>query len=135
MTATVLAPDWRRICSCTVGTPFSRASERCSLVPSSAEPMSRMRIGAPLTVATTRSLNALRMRDASHGAQHLFLRAAGDIAAGDIGILTLDRVAHCGDRNLIGGQTVGVDPDIDGAFKTADDAHFADARPSVRAAL
>ena len=45
MTAMVFAPDWRRTSSVTVGTPLSRASERCSLVPSSAQPMSRMRIG------------------------------------------------------------------------------------------
>ena len=57
ITATVLAPDWRRTSSTTVGTPFRRANERCSLVPSSARPMSRTRIGEPLRVAITRSLN------------------------------------------------------------------------------
>ena len=36
MTATVFSPDCRRISRMTVGTPFSRAAERCSLVPSSA---------------------------------------------------------------------------------------------------
>ena len=37
----------------TLGTPFSRATERCSAVPSSARPTSRTRMGAPLTVAMT----------------------------------------------------------------------------------
>ena len=57
MTATVFSPDWRRTSSTTVGTPSRRAAERCSLVPSSARPMSLTRTGAPLIVATTRSLN------------------------------------------------------------------------------
>ncbi len=56
ITATVFSPDWRRTSRITVGTPFTRTAERCSLVPSSAHPMSRTRIGAPLMVATTRSL-------------------------------------------------------------------------------
>ena len=56
MTSMVLAPDWRRTSSVTVGTPFKRASERCSLVPSSAQPMSRTRTGAPLMLVMTRSL-------------------------------------------------------------------------------
>ena len=58
MTATVLAPDWRRTSRTTVGTPFNRAVERCSLVPSSVRPMSRMRTDAPPIVATTRSSKA-----------------------------------------------------------------------------
>ena len=57
MTATVFSPDCRRTSRTTLGTPLMRAAVRCSLVPSSAEPMSRMRMGAPRTVATTRSLN------------------------------------------------------------------------------
>ena len=57
ITETVLAPDWRWTSRVTVGTPFRRDSERCSLVPSSARPRSRMRTGEPLTVVTTRSLN------------------------------------------------------------------------------
>ena len=58
MTSMVLAPDWRRTSRVTVGTPFRRATERCSLVPSSASPRSRMRTGWPLTVATTSSLKS-----------------------------------------------------------------------------
>src|SRR5262249_884345 len=47
--------DCRRTSSVTVGWPLSRAIERCSLVPSSTRPMSRILIGAPLMLATTRS--------------------------------------------------------------------------------
>ncbi len=36
ITATVFSPDCRRISRITVGTPLSRAADRCSLVPSSA---------------------------------------------------------------------------------------------------
>ncbi len=57
ITATVLVPDCRRTSRMTVGTPLTRTAERCSFVPSSARPMSRTRTGAPLIVATTRSLN------------------------------------------------------------------------------
>ncbi len=57
ITATVLASDCRRMSSVTVGIPFKRASVRGSLVPSSARPMSRTRMGVRLIVATTRSLN------------------------------------------------------------------------------
>ncbi len=58
ITSTVLAPLCRRISRLTVGTPFSRDAERCSLVPSSASPRSLTRTGWPLTVATTRSLKS-----------------------------------------------------------------------------
>ena len=95
-------------------------------MPSSAEPMSRMRIGAPFTVATTRSLKACGIDDASHGAQDFFPRAAGDVAAGNVGVLSLDGVAHRGDRNLVGRQPVRVDPHIDRAVQVADQAHLAD---------
>ncbi len=58
ITATVFSPDCRRTSRMTEGTPLSRATERCSAVPSSARPTSRTRMGAPLTVAITRSSNA-----------------------------------------------------------------------------
>ena len=99
----VLAPDCRLTWSCTVGTPLSRASDRCSLVPSSAEPMSRMRIGTPFTVETTRSLKASGTTNPPHGAKHLFARAGGHIAARYVGVLPLDRVSNRGDGYLIGG--------------------------------
>ena len=58
MTATVFSPDCRRTSRMTLGTPFSRATERCSAVPSSARPTSRTRMGAPLTVEITTSSKA-----------------------------------------------------------------------------
>ena len=65
--------------------------------------MSRMRIGDPFTVRDDEIVERFRINDPSHGAQHLFARAAGHIAAGYIGILPLDGVANRGDWNLIGG--------------------------------
>ncbi len=59
MSSTVLAPDCRRISRVTVGTPFKRATERCSLVPSSARPMSETRTGVPSRVATTMLLKSV----------------------------------------------------------------------------
>jgi hypothetical protein len=58
ITSMVLAPIWPRTSRTTVGTPLSRARLRCSLVPSSARPMSRMRSGTPSTVRMTRLLNS-----------------------------------------------------------------------------
>ena len=126
ITATVFAPDCRRISRVTVGTPFRRTTERCSLVPSSAWPMSRTRTGAPLMVATTRSLNASGL-DAAHRAERLLLAAGGDVAAGQVGVLPHDGVADGGDGHLVGRQPVGVDPDVDRPLQAADHLHLADA--------
>ena len=63
----------------------------------------------------------------------LAARSAGDVAAGEVGVLAHDRVAHRGDRDLVGGQPVGVDPDVDRALEAADDPHLADAAASARA--
>ena len=52
---------------------------------------------------------------------------AGDVAAGHVGVLARERVAHRRDRQLIRGQAVGVDPDVDGALEAADDLDLADA--------
>ena len=41
MTCTVFSPDCRRTSRITLGTPFSRATERCSFVVSSTRPTSR----------------------------------------------------------------------------------------------
>ncbi len=85
--------------------------------------MSRMRIGAPLTVAMTRSLKlARRRRCVPSCAATASSSAAGDVAAGHVGVLPHDGVAHGGDRNLVGGQPVGIDPDVDRALEPADDS-------------
>ena len=51
----------------------------------------------------------------------------GDVAAGHVGVLADERVAHRGDRELVGGEPVGVDPDVDRALEPADQPHLADA--------
>ena len=102
MTSTVLAPDCRRTSS-DDGRHAVRAaaSERCSLVPSSARPMSRTRIGAPLTVAITRSLNVARVGDAAHRAQRAArCTPAGDVAAGHVGVLA----RRCASRTAVIGM-------------------------------
>ena len=60
--------------------------------------------------------------------------AGGDVAAGHVGVLAHDRVAHGGDRDPVGGEPVGVDPDVDRALEAADDPHLADAGRRARAA-
>ena len=74
ITATVFAPDWRRISSVTVGTPLSRATERCSFVPSSAQPMSRTRIGHAVARGDDEIVEGARVDDAAHRAQRLLAR-------------------------------------------------------------
>ncbi len=74
MTATVFSPDCRRTSRMTVGTPFSRATERCSVVPSSARPTSRTRMGAPLTVAIDQVVEGARIGDAPQRAERRLAR-------------------------------------------------------------
>ena len=63
-----------------------------------------------------------------HGPERLLLPARRDVAAGEIGVLPDDGVADGGDRDLVGGQPVGLDPDVDGALQAADQLHLADAQ-------
>lgn len=65
--------------------------------------------------------------DAADGAEGLFALRSGDVAAGIVGVLADDGVADGGDRDLIGGEFVVIDPDIDGAVEAAADLDFADA--------
>ena len=90
ITATVLAPDCRRTSRMTVGTPLTRTAERCSFVPSSARPMSRTRTGAPLIVATTRSLNDRGSTTRPMVRSDCSRLPGGDVAAGNIGVLADD---------------------------------------------
>src|SRR5919106_2428237 len=66
-----------------------------------------------------------------HGAEHLFTAAAGDVAAGYIGVLPPDGVSNRGDWHLVGRYTVGVHPDVDGALQTANDTHFTHANRAL----
>ena len=85
-----------------MGTPLRRARLRCSLVPSSTRPMSRMRMGVPASTAEpdgatprVRSrdvgdhqvLEGARVGVAAHRAQHQLLAAGVDVAAGHVGVL------------------------------------------------
>ena len=96
--------------------------------------MSRMRIGDAVARRDDEVVERPRLGDAAHRAQRLLADLAGDVAAGHVGVLADERVAHRGDRELVGGQPVGVDPDVDGALEPADDLDLADARARARAA-
>jgi hypothetical protein len=67
------------------------------------------------------------VEELAHGAEGLLALATGDISAGDIGVLANDCLADVGDGDLIGGQFLRIDPDVDGALDSADDADLADA--------
>ena len=127
ITATVLAPDWRRTSRTTVGTPLRRANERCFL-------------GAVLGAADVADADrrAVARRDhqvvellgvgeAAHRAQRALVDVGRDVAAGQVGVLLLQRVADFGDRQLVGGEPIGFDPDAHRALEAADDLHLADA--------
>ena len=86
-----------------------------------------MRMGAPFTVATTRSSNARES-----GMRPIVRRLSSrppprDVAARQVRVLARDRVAHGADGELVGGEPVGVDPHVDGAQQAADHPHLADA--------
>ena len=57
----------------------------------------------------------------------MLAQAGGDVAAGDVRVLPVHGVADGGDRNLVGRETIGIDPDVDGAFQPAHDIHLPDA--------
>ncbi len=73
-------------------------------------------------------VEAARVVDAAHACA-ASARAAPPVTLppGTSAFCRRDRVAHGGDRQLVGGQAVGVDPDVDRALEAADDLHLADA--------
>src|SRR5262249_50485257 len=54
-----------------------------------------------------------RIDHAAHGADRLLLPPGGDVAPGKVRVLPDDGVADGGDRNLVGGEAIGLDPDVD----------------------
>ena len=69
-------------------------------------------------------IERLGVGDATEGPQHLLLGAGGDVSTRHVDILANNGIAHRGDRQPIGGQTVGIDPYIDGTLQTADNRHL-----------
>ena len=65
--------------------------------------------------------------DAADGAERLLALRRGDVAAGAVRVLAHDGVAHGGDRDLVRGEFVVINPDVDGAVEAAVDLDFADA--------
>ena len=76
----------------------------------------------------------LGIGDAPGRAQHLLGVAGGDVAARRVLVLARERRLDLGDRQLVGGEPIGVHPDVDRALEAADDLHLADARSIARAA-
>src|SRR5262249_8146240 len=67
-----------------------------------------------------------RIDHAAHGADRLLLPPGGDVAPGKVRVLPDDGVADGGDRNLVGGEAIGLDPDVDGPQEPADQPYLAD---------
>jgi hypothetical protein len=70
----------------------------------------------------------LGLGKAPHCPQVLLAQVGRDIAARHIGVLLLQCGPHLGDRELVGRESIGFDPDVDGACQTPDDLHLADPR-------
>ena len=92
-------------------------------------------MGTPLRVAMTRSLNARGSTTRPIVRSVCSRVVAGDVAAGQVGVLPRQRVAHGGDRQLVGGQPVGVHPHVDRALEAADDLDLADAAGALEERL
>ena len=73
------------------------------------------------------SSNSATLCDAAARAQRDRLRALIDAAAGDLDVLRLQRARDVGDRQVVGAQPIGVEPDVDLALAAAEDEHLADA--------
>ena len=65
--------------------------------------------------------------ESPHRAQGLLPQAAGNVAAGNVGVLARDRIPHGGNGDLIGGQAIGINPHIDGPFQTSHDVDLSHA--------
>ena len=62
-----------------------------------------------------------RVNETSHRSQILFSVAGCDAAAGNVGVLAHDGIAHGVDRQTVRGKPVRIDPNVDGSFHAAID--------------
>ena len=126
-TSTVLVPDCLRICSSTVASPLMLASVVASATPSSMRATSPTFTGWPSTCRRTSSAELLGALHAPARAHRDRLRPLVDAAAGNVGVLRLQRPRHVVDGQVVGAQLVGVHPDVDLPLAAADHQHLADA--------
>ena len=77
--------------------------------------------------ATTMSPNSCDRLHAAARAQRDRLRALLDAAAGNLGVLRLQRARDVGDGQVVRAQPVGIERDVDLALPAADHHHLADA--------
>ena len=68
-----------------------------------------------------------RVLDAAAGAHRDRLRALVDAAAGDVGVLRLQRARDVVDRQVVAAQPLGIQPHVDLALAAAEHQHLADA--------
>ena len=83
--------------------------------------------GWPSTCAQHEIAELLGRLDAAARAHRDRLRALIDAAAGDVGVLRLQRPRHVVDGQVVGAQPIGVDPDVDLPLAAAEHEHLADA--------
>ena len=108
-----------------------RENERCSFVPSSTRPTSRRLDGRAVDVRDDEIVKLSRIGKSSERAKRQLFFSGGYVSTGHVGVLTFERLPDLRDRDLVSGEPFGVDPNVDRAIETADDAHFTDAADSL----
>ena len=77
-------------------------------------------------------VEGLRVGHPAHGAQRGLVEPRRHVAAGQVGVLPHQRVAHAGDGQLVRGQPVRIHPHVDRARQAAHDADLADTRRALQ---
>ena len=103
------------------------ASVVTSATPSSTRATSLTCTGWPSTCRSTRSPNSSGASTRPRVRIVIDCGALIDAAAGDVGVLRLQRARDVVDRQVVGAQPIGIDPDVDLSLASADDEHLADA--------
>ena len=125
-TCTVLAPVWRRTSSVTACWPLKMANVRLSAMLSSTLPTSRTRMGEPATFLMMMSRKSTDVFHAAHRADAHFGVPAHDASAGGFDVFGADGAFDILGRQVVGGQFVEIEVDVNLPVLPAADVHAAD---------
>src|SRR5262249_57681364 len=67
-----------------------------------------------------------------HCPQRVLSYVLGHVATGCVGVLSNDCGSNFGDRNLVSGKTIGINPDVDGATQPSDYRYLTDAGGALK---
>ena len=97
----------------------ARAREDAKLMAEAAH-KARVEAEAFEDVAYARHLIGVGLGELALVEPQIVFEPDADVAAGDVGILPIHGVADGGDGNLVGGESIRIDPDVDGALEAAE---------------